>query len=370
MHVPFLDLKDINAPYAEALKEAAAKVIESGWYICGENLEHFEVNFSEFCGTKHCIGVGNGLEALRLTLQAWVELGKLNPGDEVIVPANTYIASILAITEAGLKAKLVEPDPDTFNLCPAATTRAITAKTKALLPVHLYGQLANMPALLKLANEHNLLVLEDAAQAHGAELSGVKAGNFGNAAGFSFYPGKNLGALGDGGAITTNDDELAKTLKALRNYGSEKKYYNQYKGTNSRLDEIQAAFLDIKLKGLVAENKRRQSIARAYTKGIQNKTIKTPAWSGQYGENGDHVFHLYVVQCDNRDDLQKHLAGEGVQTLIHYPVAPHKQQAYAEYAHLNLPITENIHQTALSLPMGPHLTDEQVQYVVDACNHF
>lgn len=371
MHVPFLDLQAINATYQAELAAAAARVIDSGWYITGQNLQQFEKNFAAFCGVKHCIGVANGLDALTLTLQAWVELGKLEKGAGVLVPANTYIASILAITNAGLNAILVEPDPHTFNICPhEAQKHIISSKTKApvhaILPVHLYGQLANMPALLKLADEYGLLVLEDAAQAHGAELGGIKAGAFGDAAGFSFYPGKNLGALGDAGAITTNDDALATALRALRNYGSEKKYYNQYKGTNSRLDEMQAAFLDVKLKGLATETQRRREIACAYTAGIQNPAIQTPQWSG--GE--DHVFHLYVVECDVREDLQKHLEVAGVQTLIHYPVAPHKQQAYKEYAHLNLPVTEHIHQAVLSLPMGPHLTDAQVQHVIKACNSF
>ena len=366
MHVPFLDLKAINATYMPAFEKAAAEVIQSGWYIQGTKLKEFETAFAAYCGAKHCIGVGNGLEALALVLQAWVETGKLTEGDEVLVPANTYIASILAITKAGLKAILVEPDAQSFNLCPKAAEAALTPKTKAMMPVHLYGQLADMTALKALANKHNLLVLEDAAQAHGASRDGIKAGAFGDAAGFSFYPGKNLGALGDGGAITTNDDALAKALYALRNYGSEQKYYNVYKGTNSRLDEIQAAFLSIKLEGLDAQTARRIEIAKAYDAGIHNDAVQKPKWAGE----GDHVFHLYVVRTANREALQNHLKAQGIETLIHYPVAPHKQKAYPEYAHLNLPVTESIHEQVLSLPMGPHLSDEQVAAVIDACNSF
>lgn len=366
MRVPFLDLKAINAPYQKQLEAAASQVIASGWYIHGQSHQAFEAEFADYCGVKHCIGVGNGLDALTLTLQAWVELGKLQKGDGVIVPANTYIATILAISLAGLKAVLVEPDAQSFNLCPKATAEALTSKTKALMPVHLYGQLADMAALNKLAKEHGLLVLEDSAQAHGAMRDGVKAGAFGDASGFSFYPGKNLGALGDGGAITTNDDALATALRALRNYGSEKKYYNKYKGANSRLDELQAAFLSVKLKGLDVETIRRREIARLYTAGIQNPKIDIPYWS----DGEDHVFHLYVVRTENREALHNHLAEAGVQTLIHYPVAPHKQHAYKEYAGLKLPVTEQIHETVLSLPMGPHLTDEQVACVIEACNVF
>ena len=366
MRVPFLDLKAVNAPYMPAFEKAAAEVIQSGWYIQGTKLKTFEEQFAHYCGTKYCIGVGNGLEALALVLQAWVETGKLSEGDEVLVPANTYIASILAITKAGLKAVLVEPDAHSYNLCPQAAANAITAKTKAMMPVHLYGQLADMAALNALAQQHNLLVLEDAAQAHGAELNGKRAGNWGDAAGFSFYPGKNLGALGDAGAITTNDDALAKALYALRNYGSEQKYCNIYKGTNSRLDEIQAAFLSVKLLGLDAQTETRQQIARAYDAGISNGKIMKPQWSN----GSDHVFHLYVVRTADRAALQNHLKEQGVETLIHYPVAPHKQKAYPEYAHLELPITEEIHESVLSLPIGPHLSVEQIEAVITACNSY
>ena len=364
--VPFLDLQAINQDFKKELMAASEAVIDSGWFIQGGQLKAFEDNFAAYCGVEHCIGVGNGLDALTLTLQAWAELGHLKQADEVIVPANTYIATILAISNAGLKAKLVEPDPQTFNLSPTLFEQAITSKTKAVMPVHLYGQLADMEAINAIASKHNLLVLEDAAQTHGAVRGGKKSGAFGHAAGFSFYPGKSLGALGDGGAVTTSDPDLADVLRALRNYGSEKKYYNKYKGTNSRLDELQAAFLDVKLPSLDAHNQKRHEVAQIYQENIQNDAIKLPYWSG----GDDHVFHLYVIQCHDRDALQKHLADRGVQTVIHYPVAPHHQQAYSEFADQKLPIIERIHETVLSLPMGPHLSKEQVQHVVEACNSF
>ncbi|WP_421201690.1 DegT/DnrJ/EryC1/StrS family aminotransferase [Aeromonas enteropelogenes] len=364
--IPFLDLKSINTQYAEELKNACSKVIDSGWYIMGSELTAFEQEFAAYCGTKYAIGVANGLDALTLVLRAWKALGRLKAGDEVIVQANTYIASILAITENDLVPVLVEPDPATFNLASATVAAAITPNTKAILPVHLYGQLSPMPDLLAIAREHNLLVLEDCAQAHGAEIQGKRAGNWGDAAGFSFYPGKNLGALGDGGAITTNHDELAQTIKALRNYGSHKKYENLYQGVNSRLDEIQAAMLRVKLPYLEAETIRRQHIAQNYRSGIMNPLVTLPNVIDELA----HVWHLFVVRCENREALQAYLAEQDIQTLIHYPVAPHKQQAYSQWNSISLPLTEEIHQQVLSLPLDPTMSDESVAKVIAAVNGF
>jgi dTDP-4-amino-4,6-dideoxygalactose transaminase len=369
--IPFLDLKSINANYREELIGACTRVIDSGWYIAGGELSQFESEFAQYCGTKHCIGVANGLDALVLTLRAWKELGKLKDGDEVIVPANTYIASVLAITENNLIPVLVEPDIASLNLCPRNVQAAITAKTRAILPVHLYGQLADMPALLEIANQHGLLVLEDCAQAHGAHIDGRKAGNWGDAAGFSFYPGKNLGALGDAGAITTHDDQLAQTLRALRNYGSHEKYKNLYQGVNSRLDEIQAAMLSVKLKYLDAQTTHRRLIAQTYMRGIYNPAISLPIAAELSPETlSSHVWHLFVIRCSARDALQKHLADHGIQTLIHYPIPPHQQQAYLEMNTLSFPLTEAIHQQILSLPIGPTITIEDAQLVIQACNRF
>lgn len=368
--IPFLDLKTINAQYRAELIQAAAKVIDSGWYIHGTEVSAFEQEFAAYCGTKHCIGVANGLDALILTLRAWKELGKLKEGDEVIAPANTYIASILAITENRLIPVLVEPDAASYNLCPIKAKSAITSKTKAILAVHLYGQLADMPAITALAKERHLLVLEDSAQAHGASINSKKAGNWGDASGFSFYPGKNLGALGDAGAITTNDDELAQTLRALGNYGSHKKYENLYQGINSRLDELQAAMLRVKLKYLDTETTRRREIAAAYTNGITNKAVQLPIQDSQLSVQHcpNHVWHLYVIRTKQRDALQKYLSTHGIQTLIHYPKAPHKQEAYKHWAQYDLPLTEAIHNEVLSLPISPVMTDAQVQTVIENMN--
>lgn len=364
--INFLDLKSINNQYQQDLKDACARVIDSGWYIMGNELIEFEKEFAVYCGTKHAIGVANGLDALILTLRAWKELGKLRAGDEVIVQANTYIASVLAITENDLVPVLVEPNPGSFNLDPETLAAAITPKTKAILPVHLYGQLSPMPEIMAIANAHNLLVLEDCAQSHGAEIKGKRAGNWGDAAGFSFYPGKNLGALGDAGAITTNDDELAQTLKALRNYGSHKKYENLYQGVNSRLDEIQAAMLRVKLRHLEAETSRRQHIAQTYRAHICNSLITLP----QVNEELAHVWHLFVIRCEQREALQAYLAKNGIQTLIHYPIPPHRQHAYSHYADLQLPLTELIHQQVLSIPLDPTMNDENIAKVIAAMNEF
>ncbi|MCK7551557.1 DegT/DnrJ/EryC1/StrS family aminotransferase [Marinobacter goseongensis] len=358
--VPFLDLKAINAKYREELVAAATRVIDSGWYIQGIEVKAFEQEFADYCGSKHCIGVANGLDALTLTLRAWKEMGKLKEGDEVIVPANTYIASILAITENRLKPVLVEPDEATFNLCPEKTAAAITPNTKAIVAVHLYGQISPMPELMKLADKHGLLVLEDAAQAHGACIDGRKAGSWGHAAGFSFYPGKNLGALGDAGAVTTDDEDLARTIRALGNYGSHKKYENLYQGVNSRLDEMQAAMLRIKLRHLDEEIQSRRKVAEYYLARIDNPSIQLPS----VGKRKSHVWHLFVVRCEQRDALQKHLAEQGVQTLIHYPIAPHQQSAYSEWRSLRFPLTEKIHEQVLSLPTGPLIDGDSLKYIV------
>lgn len=362
--ISFLDLKNINQQYQQELKEACARVIDSGWYIMGAELTAFEQEFAAYCGTQHCIGVANGLDALTLTLRAWKELGRLQPGDEVIVPANTYIASVLAITENDLVPVLVEPDEHTFNLSTSNIQSALTEKTKAILPVHLYGQISPMDEIMDLAKEYNLLVLEDCAQSHGAQIKGKKCGAWGHAAGFSFYPGKNLGALGDAGAITTNNDDLAQAVKALRNYGSHKKYENLYQGVNSRLDEIQAAMLRVKLRYLEKETKRRREIANIYQNEITNPLIKLPEWQ----EDDSHVFHLFVIQTKYRNQLQKYLDDNGIQTVIHYPIPPHKQQAYAHWNHLALPLTERNHQQVLSLPISPVISDEDVKTIVGLLN--
>lgn len=364
--IPFLDLQAINAQYRTELIDACTRVIDSGWYIGGNELTQFEQEFAVYCGTTHCIGVANGLDALILTLRAWLELGRLQPGDEIIVPANTYIASILAISANGLTPVLVEPDAASFNLCAANARAAITAKTRAILPVHLYGQLADMPAILALARQHDLLVLEDAAQAHGASISGKRAGSWGDAAGFSFYPGKNLGALGDAGAITTHDAQLAKTLRALRNYGSHEKYKNLFKGVNSRLDEIQAAMLRVKLSKLELETRHRRALAAIYLQKIQHPGVQLP----QVASSEQHVWHLFVIRTRQRAALQQHLAAQGIQTLIHYPIPPHQQQAYQEWNGRSYPVTEAMHQEVLSLPMGPTLNEEAALQVTAAVNGF
>ena len=364
--IPFLDLKSVNAQYREELINACIRVIDSGWYVAGQELHQFESEYANYCGVRHCVGVANGLDALILVLRAWVELRRLKPGDEVIVPANTYIASILAISAAGLTPVLVEPNTATYNICPDNIRKAITKKTRVILPVHLYGQLADMPMIMKIAREHGLLVLEDAAQAHGASLDGKKAGNWGDAAGFSFYPGKNLGALGDAGAVTTNDDLLAETVRALGNYGSYKKYENIYQGVNSRLDDMQAAMLRVKLNKLDINTQHRRSLASAYLQNIKNNAIQLP----NAPNSEQHVWHLFVVRSRQRDILQQHLAKHGIQTLIHYPIPAHQQQAYREWNAQSYLLTEALHQEVLSLPMGPTLTEEQALLVTDAVNEF
>jgi dTDP-4-amino-4,6-dideoxygalactose transaminase len=364
--IPFLDLKAINSRYRDELMAACSRVIDSGWYIAGQELSLFETEFANYCGSQYCIGVANGLDALTLTLRAWIELGHLHEGDEVIVPSNTYIASILAISANGLTPILVEPDLASYNLCPKNTRAAISPNTKAILAVHLYGQMADMPALMNIASKHKLLVLEDSAQAHGAEINGKRAGNWGHASGFSFYPGKNLGALGDAGAITTNDRELAATLQALRNYGSEEKYKNLFKGANSRLDEIQAAFLRVKLNYLDKDTNHRRNVAQRYSNEINNPAITLPS----SGEILSHAWHVFVIRCKKRDQLQQFLTENNVQTLIHYPIPPHQQEAYAEWNAMNYPVSELIHQQVLSLPISPIIRDEEVTEVIRLLNQF
>jgi len=364
--VDFLNLKAINARYESELKEACARVIDSGWYIHGKEVENFENSFAKYCGSKHAIGVANGLDALTLSLRAWKELGIISYGDEVIVPANTYIASILAISENGLIPVLVEPNADTFNIEANGIEKKITAKTKVILPVHLYGQICDMASIKNIADKYNLLVLEDAAQSHGAATGGKKAGNWGNAAGFSFYPGKNLGALGDAGMITSNSDEFTDIVRAISNYGSRKKYVNEYQGVNSRLDEIQAAMLNVKLKYLDIDIKIRREITTKYLNGINNPLIKLPASIN----DTSHVWHLFVVQTSYREELFNFLKINNIQSLIHYPIPPHKQKAYKSFNERSLPITEEIHNNVLSLPVDPTMTNDQIEKVIDVVNEF
>lgn len=364
--IKFLELKQVNDQYQADILAAAERVIKSGWYIKGEELEQFEQAFAAYCGTQYCIGVGNGLDALTLSLRAWKEQGRINDGDEVIVPANTYIASILAIIESGLTPVLVEPCLETYNIDHRQIQNKISEKTKVLLPVHLYGQLAEMDKINDIAKSHNLLVLEDAAQAHGAEALGKKAGAFGDAAGFSFYPGKNLGALGDGGGITTNDAEFADIVRSLGNYGSETKYQHRYAGINSRLDELQAAILSVKLKHLDDENARRRAIAANYVANIDNRLITLP----NLADGKSQAWHLFVIRCDDRAGFMSHLSDNGVQAQIHYPTAPHKQVALRGMTTDSFPITESIHDSVVSLPLNPTISDDEVSHVIEVCNAY
>ncbi|UPG95179.1 DegT/DnrJ/EryC1/StrS family aminotransferase [Luteibacter aegosomatissinici] len=366
MDVPFLSLREVNRRDADALKAAAARVIDAGWYILGEELAAFEREFAAYCGVRHAVGCGNGLDALSLVLRAWREMGELVEGDEVIVPANTFIASFLAITENGLRPVPVDPDPHTFNIDPARVEAAIGPRTRVIMPVHLYGQLADMTALADIAGRRGLLLLEDAAQAHGAVSRGTRAGAFGHAAAFSFFPTKNLGALGDGGAVVTDDDQLAAYVAALRNYGSEVKYDHPMRGINSRLDDMQAAMLRVKLGHVDADTTRRRAIATRYRDGIRHPGIILP----EVVREEAHAWHLFVVRCSWRDALQRHLHALGIQSQIHYPVPPHRQAAYADLAHLHLPVTDQLAGDVLSLPLSPVLTDAQVAHVIAACRAF
>jgi dTDP-4-amino-4,6-dideoxygalactose transaminase len=365
--IKFLDLYNINQLHKAELVKAFERVLDSGWYIMGNELKQFESDFADYCGVKHAIGVANGLDALILIIRAYKELGVFSDGDEILVPSNTYIASILAISANNLIPVLVEPRLDTYNIDASLIEEKITDRTKGILPVHLYGQLADMDEILKIAKKHNLKVIEDSAQSHGAGVAdGRRAGNFGDAAGFSFYPGKNLGALGDAGAITTNDDDLAQAVKALLNYGSHIKYQNLYKGVNSRLDELQAALLNVKLKTLDKETDIRRAIALRYCKEINNSKIILPSVT----EESAHAWHLFVVRTKNRTGLQDYLTLNNIQTVIHYPIPPHKQIAYKEWNDLEYPISEMIHEQVLSLPMSHILTAEQVTEIIRVINEY
>lgn len=346
--IPFLDLKSINAQYREELIEACTNVIDSGWYIHGNECKAFEEEFAQYCGTKHCIGVANGLDALTLIFKAYREMNIMHDNDEIIVPSNTYIASILAISQNNLVPVLVEPDTNAYLIDPNRIEEKITSKTKAILPVHLYGQTCQMDKINEIAQKYNLKVIEDSAQSHGAVFDDKRSGNLGEASGFSFYPGKNLGALGDGGAVTTNDDQLAETIQALSNYGSHKKYENLYKGVNSRLDEMQAALLRVKLKYLDDEIAKRREIANYYLANIKNENIILPT----VREESNHVWHLFIIRTSKRDALQQYLLDNGIQTLIHYPIPPHKQRAYKEWNACVYPLSEKIHNEILSLPIS------------------
>jgi len=364
--IKFLDLQKITQKYSDEIKNAINKVVDSGWYLLGNEVKTFETNFAEFCGVQNCIGVANGLDAIRLILRAYIEMGFIKELDEVIVPANTYIATILAITENKLTPILIEPDIKTYNIDISRIEEKITKKTKVILPVHLYGRTVDMDPIIELAKKHNLKVIEDSAQAHGAFYKGKRVGNLGNASGFSFYPGKNLGAFGDGGAVTTNDEKLAEVIRTLANYGSQKKYENLFKGLNSRLDEIQAAILNVKLNYLDFDNKKRKEIAKFYRENITNHEIILP----QIENEESHVWHLFVIRSKARGKLQQYLTENEVQTLIHYPIPPHKQLAYQEWNNLSLPISEKIHNEVLSLPISPIMSNEEMETVTKLMNSF
>lgn len=358
--IQFLDLKKINEPYENAFKEKLEVILNKGWYVLGDEVKEFETSFAKYCEAKYCVGVGNGLDALILIFKGYIQLGKLKKGDEVIVPANTYIATILAIIQADLVPVLVEPKLETYTINPDLIETKITSKTKVILVVHLYGQLAEMDAINAIANQNNLLIVEDAAQAHGA----IK--NHNSSVAYSFYPSKNLGTLGDGGAVTTTDSELANAIQLMRNYGSNTKYYNECIGVNSRLDELQAAFLNVKLPNLDFENEQRRVIAKRYLKEIKNDKIILPDWD--FSKN--HVFHLFVIRTQNRADLQNYLYQKGIQTVIHYPVPPHKQKALSEWNKRSFPITEKIHDEVLSLPLNPVLTKDEIDFIIATLNTY
>ncbi len=367
MKIPFLNLKELNKPYNAGIKKAINRVVDSGWYLLGEEVNSFEREYSEFIGVRSTIGVANGLDALKIILRAYIEMGLMSEGDEVIVPSNTYIASILAITENRLKPILVEPDINTYNINPDLIEKHISKKTKGIMIVHLYGQNAYCEKIGELCKKYNLKLIEDAAQAHGAYYENQRVGSLGDAAGFSFYPGKNLGALGDAGAICTNDEELSEVCRALANYGSQKKYYNKYQGYNSRLDEIQAAVLKVKLKDLDRDTQERRRIAEYYLKNITNKKVILPHYtSAEY----EHVWHLFVTRVSNRASFKNHLDANGVGTLIHYPIPPNKQEGFPELHNYKLPITEKIHNEVLSIPMSPVLNKHEISVVVDVINNY
>lgn len=366
MMIKFLDIKKITERYSEEIHLAAKRVIDSGWYLLGEEVEKFQYNYAEYIGTEYCIGTANGLDALRIILRAYIELGVMKEGDEIIVPANTFIASILAITDNRLKPVLVEPDVNTYQIDDLNIESHITSKTRGIMIVHLYGQCSFTKKIKELCSKYDLKLIEDNAQAVGAKYNDKRTGALGDASGHSFYPGKNLGAFGDGGAITTNNNELAEIIKSLTNYGSGKKYHFEYKGFNSRLDEIQAAILDVKLKYLDRDNERRKDIADYYLNNINNNEIILP----KLIDRESHVFHLFVIRTSKRDELLDYLLNKEIQVQIHYPVPPHKQKAYKEWKKLYFPITEKIHKEILSLPISPVLTDNEVKKIVETVNSF
>lgn len=364
--IKFLDLQKITQKYSQEIHEAVDRVVDSGWYLQGNENEKFEANYSKYIGTKYTVGCANGLDALIWIFRAYIEMGVMEVGDEVIVPANTYIASILAISENGLKPVLVEPSIDTYQIDDSKIEPAITAKTKAILIVHLYGQCAYTQKIADICRKYNLKLVEDNAQAHGCIYNGKRTGSLGDAAGHSFYPGKNLGAFGDAGAVTTNDEELADVVRAIANYGSTKKYVFKYMGRNSRLDEIQAVVLNVKLKYLDEDVSIRKMVAKYYIENITNSKIITPLvndWSS-------HAFHIFPIRCEKRDELQKYLMDNGVQTIIHYPIPPHKQECYKEWNDLSFPITERIHAEELSLPMSSVITEEKIKKIIELLNNF
>lgn len=370
--IKFLDLQKINAQYADELKKTAAEVIDIGWFLQGDKVKMFEEDYSSYIGVKHTVACGNGLDALRLILKAYIEMGEMQEGDEIIVPANTYIASILAITDNRLKPILIEPDINTYNLNISLIEKYITNRTKAIFPVHLYGQVCWSEELETIARKYNLKIIEDNAQAVGScfeknDGSLVRTGSLGDAAGNSFYPGKNLGALGDAGAVTTNNEELVSIIRALANYGSNEKYINKYQGLNSRMDEIQAAFLSVKLKYLEYENEIRRNIAEYFIKNIINKNIILPTIPQNEYSN---VWHIFAVRCAQREKLRRYLEDNGIQTLIHYPIPPHKQECYKEWNNMSFPITEKIHNEILSLPISPVMKKEEIDVVINLLNKF
>lgn len=362
--IKFLDLQKVTDKYSEEIHEAVNRVIDSGWYLQGKENEIFEASYAKYIGSKHAIGVANGLDALIWIFRAYIELGYMKPGDEVIVPANTYIASILAITENGLVPVLVEPSLETYQIDDSLIESAITEKTKVILIVHLYGQCSYTDKIGEICKQYNLKLVEDNAQAHGCKFNGAMTGSIGDAAGHSFYPGKNLGAFGDAGAVTTNDDTLANCIRSLANYGSSEKYVFKYTGRNSRLDEIQAAVLDVKLKYLDEDIALRKQVARYYIDNIKNSNITLP----NIQDWDSHVFHLFPIRCQKRDELQKYLTDNGIQTIIHYPIPPHKQECYRNMNGLSLPITEQIHNEELSLPISPVISENDIKLVVDVIN--
>lgn len=364
--ISFLDLKHVNQKYQQEIEDAILRVARSGWYVLGREVADFEKAYATYCQTSNCIGVGNGLEAIVLILKAYKELGIFEEGDEIIVPANTYIATVLAISESGLTPVLVEPNIETYNINPTNIEEKISSRTKAVLAVHLYGQVAPMDELAEIAQKYNLKLIADAAQSHGAVYKGKPVGCLGDAVAFSFYPTKNLGALGDGGAVTTNDEELAQVVRSLTNYGTSSKYINQYKGQNSRLDEIQAAILSVKLKYLDAENNQRRLFAKQYIEEITNPLLTLPSFKHEE----EHVFHLFIIRTGYRDSLATYLLENGVQTQIHYPIPIHKQEAYRELSSQSYPITEKICEEVLSLPLHLALKDSDIAKIITLLNTF